>query len=99
MNLKTMQKKVYNNKVTHGFNIDNIEKEFLFLYGEIAEAFEAYKNNNRTALAEEMADIAIYLLGLSEILHIDLEEEIIKKMSINEKREYKIKDNGYAERL
>lgn len=99
MNLKTMQKKVYNNKVTHGFNVDNIEKEFLFLYGEIAEAFEAYKNNNGTALAEEMADIAIYLLGLSEILHIDLEEEIIKKMRINEKREYKIKDNGYAERL
>ena len=29
---------------------------------------------------EELADIAIYLIGLSEMLEFDLEDEIVKKM-------------------
>ena len=33
--------------------------------------------------------IAIYLMGLSEMLGFDLEEEIEKKVSKNEKRVYK----------
>ena len=36
--------------------------------------------------------MAIYLLGLSEILGIDLEDEIQKKVYKNSKREYKIID-------
>ena len=43
-------------------------------------------------LGEELADVAIYLLGLSEILGIDLEDEIQKKVYKNSKREYKIID-------
>ena len=43
-------------------------------------------------LGEELADVAIYLLGLSEILKIDLEDEILKKVYKNSKREYKIID-------
>ncbi len=39
---------------------------------------------------EELADVAIYLLGLSEILGIDLEDEILKKVYKNSKREYKV---------
>ena len=34
-------------------------------------------------------DVAIYLLGLSEILGIDLEQEILKKIEKNSKRIYK----------
>lgn len=40
-------------------------------------------------LGSELADIAIYLLGISEILGIDLESEIERKIEINEKRQYK----------
>lgn len=58
------------------------------LYGEVAEAFEAYKKK-KDDLNEELADIAIYLMGLSEMLGFDLEEEILKKVSKNEKRVYK----------
>ena len=36
----------------------------------------------------ELADIAIYLLGLCEILGFSLEDEVLKKMKINEKRIY-----------
>lgn len=34
----------------------------------------------------------IYLLGLSEILNIDLEKELINKINKNKHREYKIID-------
>lgn len=40
-------------------------------------------------LNEELADVAIYLLGLSEMLGFDLADEIEKKVSKNEKRVYK----------
>ena len=92
MELREMQEKVYQNKLKHGFNISNVELEFCLLEGELSEAFEAYikKHDN---LGEELADTAIYLLGLSQILGINLEEEIEKKMKINEAREY-VKVNG-----
>ncbi|GIO43758.1 hypothetical protein J41TS4_35160 [Paenibacillus apis] len=35
-----------------------------------------------------MADVALYLIGLSELLGINLEEEIMNKMEKNEKRKY-----------
>ena len=76
------------NKVNKGFNTTNAEKEFCLLYGEVAEAYEAYRKK-KNDLNEELADIAIYLLGLSEMLGFDLEEEIVKKVEKNKKRVYK----------
>lgn len=92
MNLSEMQKRVYENKLKHGFNVSNVELEFCLLEGELSEAFEAYikKHDN---LGEELADTAIYLMGLSQILGIDLQAEVEKKMKINESREY-VKVNG-----
>lgn len=82
-----MQKAVHQNKIDKSFNITNIDKEFCLLYGETAEAYEAWRKQ-KPDLGEELADIAIYLLGLSEILDIDLQDEIIKKMQINQNRKY-----------
>ena len=92
MELSEMQKRVYENKLKHGFNVSNVELEFCLLEGELSEAFEAYikKHDN---LGEELADTAIYLMGLSQILGIDLQAEVEKKMKINESREY-VKVNG-----
>ena len=88
MNLKKIQKEVWENKVNKGFNTTNAEKEFCLLYGEVAEAYEAYRKK-KNDLNEELADIAIYLLGLSEMLGFDLEDEIVKKVEKNKKRVYK----------
>lgn len=87
MDLKEAQKAVYRNKAEKGFNVTDVNKEFCLLYGEVAEAYEAYRKK-KDDLGEELADIAIYLLGLSEILNIDLALEIEKKMEINKEREY-----------
>ena len=43
MNLKKVQKEVWENKVNKGFNTTNVELEFCLLYGEVAEAFDAYR--------------------------------------------------------
>lgn len=89
IDLNEIQKQIYQNKVNKGFNLTDICKEFCYIYGEVGEAYEAYnKNYDRKELGMELADIAIYLLGLCEILGFSLEEEVLKKMKINEKRIY-----------
>ena len=97
MDIKKMQKEIYEHKKNRGFNITDIEKEFCFLYGEVSEAYDAYRKK-KDDLGEELADIAIYLMGLSEILGFDLEKEINNKMEINKKRVYK-KINGVNVRV
>lgn len=92
MDLSEMQKRVYQNKLNKGFNVTNVPMEFCYLYGEVAEAYDAYLKEKED-LGEELADVAIYLLGLSEILGYDLKEQIENKMAKNEKRIYK-KVNG-----
>ena len=91
VDLKELQKEVYQNKVNKGFNVTDAKEEFLYIYGEVGEAYEAWLKK-KPDLGEELADVAIYLLGISEILGFDLEKEIIQKMHKNEKREYKIVD-------
>lgn len=91
VNLKELQKDVYKNKIDKGFNVTDINKEFCLTYGELAEAYETWRKN-KDDLGEEIADVVIYLLGLSEILNIDLENEILKKINKNRHRECKIID-------
>lgn len=55
----------------------------------MAEAYDAYRKKNND-IGEELADDVIYLLGISEILGIDLEKEILYKINNNVHREYKI---------
>lgn len=88
MELKKIQKDIWQNKLNKGFNTTDVNKEFCLLYGEVAEAYEAWRKKKED-LNEELADIAIYLIGLSEMLGFDLEDEIEKKVSKNEKRVYK----------
>lgn len=97
MNLKEVQKQIWQNKLNKGFNTTDVNKEFCLLYGEVAEAFDAYRKK-KDDLGEELADIAIYLMGLSEILGFDLEDEIVKKMEKNKKRVYK-RENGVNIRI
>ena len=91
IDLKQLQKDIYKNKLDKGFNVTDINKEFCLTYGEMAEAYEAWRKK-QTDVGEEIADVVIYLLGLSEILNVDLENEILKKVNKNKHRQYKIID-------
>ena len=55
----------------------------------MAEAYEAYRKK-KNDLGEKLADVAIYLLGISEILGVDLEKGILHKINKNIHREYKV---------
>ena len=92
IDLDQIQKEVYQNKINHGFDIrdnkENMYKQFCFMQGELAEAFEAYHKNLGT-MGEELADVCLYILGLCEIKGISLEREILSKLEIIKKRKYK----------
>lgn len=91
IDLKQLQKDIYKNKLNKGFNVTDINKEFCLTYGEMAEAYEAWRKK-QTDVGEEIADVVIYLLGLSGILNVNLENEILKKVNKNKHRQYKIID-------
>lgn len=88
INLKKLQKEIYQNKLDKGFNVTDIHKEFYYLYEELAEANRAYYKK-LPDIGEELADVTIYLLGLAEILSLDLEKELMKKVKKNKRRQYK----------
>ena len=87
IDLEQLQKRVYQNKVAKGFNVTDIFQEFCYTYGELSEACEAYLKK-KDDIGEELADVVLYLLGLSEILGVNLEKEILSKIEKNEKRQY-----------
>lgn len=88
IDLQKLQKEVYQNKLDKGFNVTNIEMEFNYIFGELVETIEAYRDK-KDDLGEEIADVVIYMLGLAEILKIDLETELISKFEKIKKRQYK----------
>ena len=87
VNLKEVQQEIYQNKGDKHWNTTSIETELCLMQGEIAEFYEAYRKH-LPSIGEELADVAIYLLGVAEILHIDLEKEIERKMGVNRHRQY-----------
>ena len=87
VDLKKLQREVYQNKINKNFNVTDIAMEFCLLYEEVSEAYRAWRKK-LPDLGEEIADVVIYLLGLSAILGINLEEEVLKKIKKNEKRQY-----------
>ncbi|OGD65822.1 hypothetical protein A3F08_01820 [Candidatus Berkelbacteria bacterium RIFCSPHIGHO2_12_FULL_36_9] len=97
MDLKKIQKEIYKNKVEKGFNVTDIHKEFCYIHEEVSEANRAYYKKLPN-IGEELADVAIYLLGLAQILKVDLEKEILKKVAKNKARVY-IKKNGVVKRI
>ena len=92
VDLKELQKEVMRNKVEKGFNLTNVALEFCRAHEELSEAFSKH-NKNQPGVAEEFADVMIFILGMCENMGFDLEKELIRKIEINKKRKY-IKDKS-----
>ncbi len=78
VDLKGLQNEVMRNKIEKGFNTTDVALEFCRAHEELSEAFSKF-NKNQDGVAEEFADVAIFLLGMCEILGYDLESELVKK--------------------
>jgi len=87
VDLKELQKEVMRNKLEKGFNTTDVASEFCRAYEELSEAFSKH-NKNQPGVAEEFADVMIFILGMSEILGFDLEKELVRKIEINKNRKY-----------
>ena len=59
---------------------------------EAAEVLEHFQWRedvaDKTALAGELADVALYLLQLASIAGIDLEQAILDKLAVNQTRDW-----------
>ena len=55
---------------------------------EILEHFQWNEDFDKEELAEELADVALYLLQLASISEIDLERAILRKLDVNATREW-----------
>lgn len=89
LDTKKLQKEIIQNKKEHGFNTTDIKFELLLLYGEVNELFQAWLKDDDQNIGEELADVAIFLLGIAEILDKDLGVEIMEKMKVNKNRIYR----------
>ncbi len=88
-----MQQQVWRNKIAKGFNTTNIEREFNYTYAELAEAYDSFRKA-KGDVGEELADTILFIMGLAEMLDVDLEKEVLDKIAINETRTYK-EHNGH----
>ena len=99
VDLRALQRAVYDNKVAHGWNVTDMCREFCQMETEVSEAFQAYFNEPREHFAEELADVAIYLLGMAEIAGVDLEAALLAKIEKNRRRVYRQREDGSWEKL
>ena len=88
VDLRELQKEIMRNKLEKGFNTTDVALEFCRAHEELSEAFCKF-NKNEDGVAEEFADVAIFLLGMCEILGYDLEKELVEKIEKNKNRKYK----------
>jgi NTP pyrophosphatase (non-canonical NTP hydrolase) len=88
VDLRSLQKEVMRNKQEKGFNTTDIAAEFCRAYEELSEAYSK-ASKSEDGVGEEFADVVIFLLGMSEILGIDLEKELVNKIEKNKSRKYK----------
>lgn len=87
MRMNEVQREILENKKRHKFNTTSIELEFCYLYGEVREAYEAYVEM-WDSFGEELADVTNFLMGIAEIMGINLEKEILNRMyGLNQKEE------------
>jgi hypothetical protein len=91
--IRLAQELAWTNKVKKGFNTTDVPLEFCLLNCEVAEAFDAWRRG-RDDVGEELADIAIFLLGLAEMTGTDLQEAVETKIAVNASRVYRPLANG-----
>jgi len=98
--LRKLQKKVAALRSERGFTQDP-ERVLLLLVEEVGEVAQQlkrtwspnYDSYTQNAIAEELADVQFVLLGLAELLNVDLGESMKKKTAKDAERKWKSPHN------
>lgn len=64
-------------------------EKLALIHSEVSETLEALRDDDRTAEAEEVADIVIRVLDYAHWRGIDIDAEVENKMATNANRPYK----------
>jgi hypothetical protein len=88
------QKAAWANKLAHGFSTGNVPLEFCLLTTEVGEAIDAWRHGQADLLPGELADVAIFLLGVAEMTGVDLQAAVEAKLAVNAARAYTALPNG-----
>lgn len=97
IDLKELEKAVMQNRKEKGFDND-VTHDFCRAFEELSEAFSKY-NTGRPGVAEEFADVTIFLLGMSHNLGFDLEKELLNKIEKNKKRKYRKEKSPHGKNI
>jgi len=88
-----VQRRAWENKLSKGFNVEDVPYEFGLLNAEVGEAFTAWRHD-QSDFGSELADVLIYLTGLAEMTGVDLAREVERKLAVNERRTYRSGPSG-----
>ncbi len=95
IDLPTLQREIYQNKVNRGWNVTDVGKEIVLMVEELGELARAYKNSDKRPAAEidhreemvdAVGDLMVYCLGLCEMLGVNGEEVLMTIVAHNETR-------------
>jgi NTP pyrophosphatase (non-canonical NTP hydrolase) len=96
--LKNLQSYIWAMNIDRGFNLEDPAKKLVLLMEELGELAKAVRKEagmkftsttQQTNTSEELADVAIVLMGLSSMLGIDLFDAIVEKEKKNRERTWK----------
>lgn len=94
--LARVQALAWANKIAQGFNITDVPLEFGYLFAEVAEAFDAWREGK--PVAPELADVIIFATGVARMLDADLPRAVMDKLAVNAARTYIARPNGTHQR-
>ena len=92
MTLSEVQFRAWANKVRQGFNTTDVALETGLLHKEVSEFFDAWRKGDPEG--PELSDIVIFAAGLFAMRGLDMNDEVAKKLAVNESRTYIGLPNG-----
>jgi NTP pyrophosphatase (non-canonical NTP hydrolase) len=98
VDIGSVQRQAWANKLAKGFNTTDVALEFGLLTAEVGEAFTAWRKR-QADLGEELADVLIYAACLAEMTAVDLAAEVDRKLAVNAARQYRRDDRGVLQRV
>ncbi|MEU4565466.1 MazG nucleotide pyrophosphohydrolase domain-containing protein [Micromonospora sp. NPDC023956] len=85
MDLASLQRIAWDNKVRKGYNTTDVPLEFCMLQEKAAASFTAWRRG-KEILGEELADVVLYVSSIAEMTGLDLQEAVRTKVAKNAAR-------------
>lgn len=86
LTFRQAQADVWQNKLAKGFNTTDVPYEFCLLTAEVGEAIDAWRHGD--GVAAELADVALFAMGVAQMCGIDLGQAVTEKLDVNRGRQY-----------